>query len=109
MVGEVGLPRREYLYDLTYCDIVLILRGYEQRHRHLWSATRWQTFYLMSAQVGSDGMRKANLNRPTDLIQFPWERDTPGDLPTEEEAQQMLAEMEAINAQLQQEQDSEPQ
>ena len=39
-VGEIGINRLEYLYDLTYCDLLMIERGYNRRHMNLWSATR---------------------------------------------------------------------
>lgn len=95
-VGEIGTPRREYLYDLQYVDLLLIRRGYERRQRPLWSANRWQTYYLMAAQVGSDGMRKSGINSPTDLIKFPWER-TATDMPSDDEVADMIAEMKAMN------------
>ena len=95
-VGEIGLPRHEYLYDLRHIDLLLIQRGYERRQRHSWSATRWQTYYLMAAQVGSDGLRKSGINSPTDLIKFPWER-TAATLPSEDEVAELVAEMKAMN------------
>lgn len=69
-------------------ELVVIERGYDRRHRHLWSATRWETFYMMSAFAGGDAMKQSGLNYPTDLIQFPWERDNPS-LPTEEEQEDL--------------------
>lgn len=52
----------------------MIERGYERRHRHLWSSARWQTYRLMEVQIGTEGMRKANLDSPKDLLPFPWDR-----------------------------------
>lgn len=98
-VGEIGLPRHEYLYELRHIDLLLIRRGYERRTRHLWSATRWQTYYIMAAQVGSDGMRKSGINSPTDLIKFPWERETAHVNVSQEDIDEMLALMDSMNAQ----------
>lgn len=78
----------------------MIERGYERRHRHLWSAIRWQTYNLMQAQAGSDALRKAGVNTITDLITFPWEKQH-RDLPTDDEVASMLNEMNAINLQRQ--------
>lgn len=75
----------------------MIQRGYERRHRHLWSAIRWQTYNLMQAQAGSEALRKAGIKTVTDLITFPWDNQH-RIIPTEEEARQMQEEMAAINA-----------
>lgn len=50
------------------------MRGYDRRRRDLWSATRWQTFYLMS--VGMADIKKAGITGPKDLIEFPWDDET---------------------------------
>lgn len=34
-MGEIGIPRREFLYDLRYWEAHLILNGYRRRHRLL--------------------------------------------------------------------------
>ena len=96
-VGEIGIDRREYLYDLRFVDLLLIQRGYMARSRNMWSATRWQTYYLMSSFVGSDGMRKSNINSPKDLLEFPWEKDAPPPL-TDDEVEEIRKELEALNA-----------
>lgn len=31
LVGEVGIPRRDYLYMMPYWEILLVLRGYRRR------------------------------------------------------------------------------
>jgi hypothetical protein len=100
-VGEIGIPRKEFLYELTYCDIILIQKGYDARYRNMWTASRWQTFYLMSAFVGSDGMRKANITSPRDLLPFPWEKETT-DI-SDKEIAELQAQMAAINAELEKE------
>ena len=59
----------------------------------------------MSAQVGSEGMRKANLNQPSDLISFPWDRPTAPPI-TPEEQQDLQDLMAAENARLQEEREA---
>ena len=89
-MGEIGLNRKEYLYDLQFWEMLLISRGYDRRHRDMWSATRWQTFYLMS--VSMCDLKKAGIYRPTDLIRFPWDNnaDEPvGNMPTKKEIEEM--------------------
>jgi len=74
------------------------MRGAESRTRQLWSVTRWQTYYIMASQMGSDGMRKSNINSPRDLIEFPWEKEAPPPL-TDAEIAELQAELAALNAQ----------
>ena len=96
-VGEIGIQRREFLYEIKFWEARRILRGYNRRERGMWSATRWQTYYLMSVSMAD--LKKAGINGPTDLIKFPWEKETADttDLPSDEEIAEMQAEMDAIN------------
>lgn len=82
-MGEIGIPRREFLYEIDFWEARRIVRGYDRRHRTMWSATRWHAFNIMSAMPYVD-MKKAGLNRPSDLIQFPWDSDVVGDDEIEE-------------------------
>lgn len=87
-VGEIGIPRREYLYELDYLDMVQIERGYERRHRHAWSIGRWETFHLMAAFCGGKNLQESGIHTPLDLIRFPWDYtshkggDDESDMPT---------------------------
>jgi hypothetical protein len=73
-IGEIGIPRREFLYDLQFWEARRILKGYQARHRNLWSATRWQTYNIMAAWNGK-GLSEAGIHGPADLLQFPWDKD----------------------------------
>ena len=95
-MGEIGFPRREFLHDLQWWEVHSIIRGFNRRIRHPWSMTRWQTFKIMTAQVGSNAMREANINNPTDLIKFTWEREASP--VSQEEIAQMQAVIDAMNA-----------
>ena len=79
-----------------------IIRGYNRRERGMWSATRWQTYYLMSVSMAD--LKKAGINKPTDLMKFPWEKEA--DIPTisDDEIAELQAEMEALNEYYAQEQ-----
>lgn len=100
-MGECNIPRREFLYELQWWEIRLIIDGNARKHRNMWSAIRWQTYYLMSAQVGSEGMRKSSIHHTTDLIKFPWDDDFE-DTPeiTEDEIAQLQRDMAERNAQI---------
>jgi len=103
-VGEIGINRTEYLYDLHYSDILQIERGHERRHRHLWSATRWETYYIMQAFAGSDAMKKSGIHSPKDLMPLPWDKSEadddgdPGDIPNEAEVERLRQLMREENA-----------
>ena len=94
-MGEIGFARKEYLYDLTWCDMILIERGYSRRNREMWSASRWSTYNVMMAFCGSEGLAKSGINNPKDLLQFPWEKQTV--IITDNERESLLAELKAIN------------
>lgn len=38
----------------------------------MWSAIRWQTYYLLLPHCD---LKKNGINNPTGLMQFPWEKD----------------------------------
>lgn len=91
-MGEVGIPRSEFLFELRLWEINAIIRGYRRRAHTLWEATRWQTFCL----VGALGAGK-DFSRPSDLMAFPWE-DEQSELPTEEEIDEMTELLNNINS-----------
>lgn len=97
-MGEIGYDRHAYLYELSYCDLFCIERGYYNRYWQAWSRTRWQTFHIMRAQVGDDSLHKAGIWNPSDLIPLPWEKKKDKEPPiSDEEAQELIAEMQAMN------------
>lgn len=101
-VGEMGINRKEYLYELVFCDLLLISRGYERRNRYLWSAIRWQTHQLMTAYVGSDKLREAGIHSPKDLIKFPWDKEKPLVKMSAEDKAELQACIDLANAHLRQ-------
>ena len=96
LVGEIGITP-EGFHRLAWWEVRAIIRGYNRRHRDLWSASRWSTYNIMLSFCGSDALKKSGINGPTDLIKLPW--DT---VQTEEISQQdideLQAEMAAMNA-----------
>lgn len=94
-MGEIGIPPETFKEKLRMWEVRCIIRGYTRRQRSLWSATRWQTYHIMLAQIGSEGMRSAGINKTADLMPFPWETEAP--IITEDEEARILAELEALN------------
>lgn len=97
LVGEIGIDRRTFFKDLRWWEVKAIIRGYNRRHRDVWSVARWQTYHLMAAQVGGKELEKAGIMSPTDLLPLPWDTKAASKLPTEEEVADMVAEIDAIN------------
>ena len=75
-MGEIGIPRREFLYDITYWEALLIMKGYSNRHREMWSAMRWHAFHVIAAMPYVN-LREKGIMSPTDLFPFPWEKEQP--------------------------------
>lgn len=96
-MGEIGLPRREFLYDISFCEVNLIIRGYRRREQGEWERARWQTFWIM--HNGMADLRKAGISKPSDLIEFPWDKADVdfSSLPTDEEVERMRAELQKLN------------
>ena len=99
LVGEIGIDRHTFFYELRWWEVKAIIRGYNNRYRNLWSSTRWHAYQVMTAQVGSKEMSKASINSPKDLLPLPWEKE-PTEPISKADRDELLAEMDAINAQL---------
>lgn len=97
-MGEIGRSHDEFMYTMNLWQLRCVVNGYFRRHRDLWSATRWQTYYLMA--VSQADLKKAGIYKPLDLIKFPWEDDQEDtDLPDTEEIERLRREMDEWNAQ----------
>lgn len=98
-VGEIGFPRREYLYEISFWEARRIIRGYRRRYRDMWSAVRWHAYHIMGAVPYTD-LEKAGIRRPTDLIKFPWDNDTPtkAEIPTDDEVEETVQLLREMNA-----------
>lgn len=95
VVGEIGIDPDKFS-RLKWWELRAVIRGYNRRHRHLWSVTRWHAFNIMSAIPYTD-LQKAGITKPTDLIKFPWEMEPSAPI-TDEEAEELKREMEALNS-----------
>ena len=95
-MGEIGITPADFK-RLRWWEIRSIIRGYNRRHRDLWSSTRWQTYNLMQAFCGGKALNEAGIYKPTDLIKFPWDT-TPVAPLSQSEVEDMQAEIRAMNA-----------
>ena len=81
LVGEIGIPRKEFLYDLKLFEIILITRGYFRRHHPGWEQARLIAYHAAHAMGG-----KHQPPPVTHWLKFPWEKD---DLPSDDEVNEM--------------------
>jgi len=90
-VGEIGIPRREFLYDLRFWEVRRIIRGYRQRDRLKHQLIAECAYAAMYAMRDPQGKGVEDI--------FPMLFDDDGDEPpiTEEDVEQMQAEINAIN------------
>lgn len=94
----MGISRREFLYDIRFWEARRLLRGYNRRHRNMWSAMRWHAFRVMSAMPYTD-LSRAGINKPSDLIEFPWDKKelSDADIPTDDEVEETLTMLKEMN------------
>ena len=94
-MGEIGIPRREFLYDLRFWEVRRIIRGYRQRDRlkhQLLAECAYAAIYAMRDPKGKTA---------SDLFPQVFEDDDDDDEPpiSEEDVADMQAMMEYINSQ----------
>lgn len=96
VVGEIGRERIEFLYEMSYCDIALVIRGYRRRNILTYQLLRtigYGTFHAMSGdkqQKGPDGWMPLYFDKYKENNQPPI---------TKEEEQDMLALLNDLNSQ----------
>lgn len=90
---------------MRFWQINQAIGGYNRRDRQVLSMIRWQTYWLTTAQVGSEAMEKAQIYSPSDMLKFPWDNATNGDIegstanqPTAEEIADLQRQMREWNA-----------
>ena len=96
-MGEIGIPRREFLYDLRFWEVRRIIRGYRRRGALRNQLIAMAAYCAMYAFRGSDGKTAA------DIFPQVFEDDDDGadrEPPiSEDEVAELQEMMSAINAQ----------
>lgn len=83
-MGEIGIPRREFLYDLKWWEVKSIIRGYHARHHAGWEQARLIAFTVFCT-VAKDPPKL-----PEDWIRFTWEKQS---IPSEDDIMDLKADM----------------
>lgn len=93
-MGEIGIPRREFLYDIRFWEVRRIIRGYRQRDR--------LKHQLMAECVyaATYAMRDPNGKTVSDMFPMLFDDDDYDEPPiSEEDVADMQAMMDAFNSQ----------
>ena len=89
-MGERGRDRREYLYDMEYWEIALIIRGYRRRNILQYQLQRLQAYGAFHCMGGSKKKPSEWLPLYVDRYKDPSEENEPI---SEEDVQQIQKEM----------------
>lgn len=93
-MGEIGIPRREFLYDLRFWEIRRIVRGYRRRDR--------LTHQLLAECVYAAIYAMRDPNGKTADMMFPelFKNDDDGDEPpmTKEDEEELIELIHSTNA-----------
>ena len=95
-VGEIGFPRKEFLYELKWWEIKSIIRGYNARHHHGWEQARLVAYNARFCMGSKDPIPPL-----TEWIKFSWEQRSSIPI-SQEEIDELQAEIAAINSMNQQ-------
>ena len=94
-MGEIGIPRRDFLYDLRFWEVRRIIRGYRQRYR--------LTHQLLAECVyaATYAMRSSEGKTVTDMFPMLFSDDDDDDTEppiSEEDASDLRQLINAVNA-----------
>lgn len=93
-MGEIGISRHEFYYELKWWEVKAIIRGYNNRHHHGWEQARLVAYNARFC-MGS----KNPIPTVTEWLKFPWEKEEHNEM-TQQDRDGLQAEMDAMNAAL---------
>lgn len=91
-VGEIGIPRREFLYEIRGWEARRIMKGYQRRHVLMYQLQRMQVWASMFC------MGNPEKKTPLDIFHLYFDDFDKDESPiSEDEIRHMQAEMTTIN------------
>lgn len=99
-MGEIGISRHEFYYDLRWWEVKAIIRGYNARHHHGWEQARLVAYNARFCMGSKDPIPVIS-----DWLKFSWETKKAEPVPKEIQ-DQLQAEMAAMNEQLAKQKDN---
>ena len=94
-MGEIGIPRRDFLYDLRYWEVLRIIRGYRRRGRLRDQLIAEAVFAAMHTMRDSKGKTVKDFFPM--LFEDPDDDDREASTITDDEIAELQAEMDAWN------------
>ena len=94
-MGEIGRDRQETIYELSYCDILLIVRGYRKRNVLTYQLLRLNAYHSLFAFRKNEGNKLPHDLWPLYFDRYKQSEDNPQI--SEDEIAELQAEMDAIN------------
>ncbi len=95
-MGEIGIPRREFLYDIQFWEARRIIRGYQRRNILQYQLQRmnmWASMFCMG---------NPNHKEPQDILHLyfdDWDDDDADEPISEEDKQELVDLMNRMNEQ----------
>ena len=83
LVGEIGIPRNEFLYVLKLWEINAIVKGYRRRNREHWEMSRHLGLTLCNVMG-------AKIDSAHDYLPLPWDDITTKKGLTEEDVNELM-------------------
>lgn len=68
-MGEIGIDRHVFLFELKHWEIEAIIEGYYRRYSHQWSSVRWLAFHILHAMPYC----KFDAKTPEEMFPLPWD------------------------------------
>ena len=73
LVGEIGISRREFWYELTWREVRAIIDGYNRRRRDGWEQARLVAYHVAYCMGVPEGKTAPLL---TEWLPFYWDRQS---------------------------------
>lgn len=83
LVGEIGIPRNEFLYTLKLWEINAIVKGYRRRNREHWEMSRHLGLTICNVMG-------AKIDSAHDYLPLPWDDITTKKELTEEDVNELM-------------------
>ena len=93
LVGEIGISRHEFWYELTWREVRAIIDGYNRRRRDGWEQARLIAYHVAFCMGVPKGKTAPLL---TEWLPFYWEKPTDAQKPTSVIPKKVVDELQAF-------------
>ena len=93
LVGEIGISRHEFWYELTWREVRAIIDGYNRRRRDGWEQARLVAYHVAFCMGVPKGKTAPLL---TEWLPFYWEKPTGTQKPTSTIPKNVVDELQAF-------------